>query len=49
LYYKIGKNVGGYFQDMSGQLYQHDRQIMKFDLDQGNIWIDYGLGPFPRN
>jgi len=47
LYYKIGKNVGGYFQDMSGQLYQHDRQIMKFDLDQGNIWIDYGLGPFP--
>jgi hypothetical protein len=47
LYYKIGKNVGGSFVPMTGLLYQHDRQIMKFDLDTGDIWIDYGLGPFP--
>jgi hypothetical protein len=47
LYYKAGKNVGGTFYPMPGQLYQYDRQIMKFDLDAGEIWIDYGLGPFP--
>ncbi|MBN2501678.1 MAG: hypothetical protein JXB38_12925 [Anaerolineales bacterium] len=47
LYYKIGKNVGGFFVPMTGQLYQCDRQIMKFDLSTGEIWIDYGLGPFP--
>jgi hypothetical protein len=47
LYYKIGKNVGGSFHGMPGQLYQHDCQIMKFDLSAGEIWIDYGLGEFP--
>ncbi|MFN2303883.1 MAG: hypothetical protein ACK2TV_09140, partial [Anaerolineales bacterium] len=47
LYYKIGKKVGTSFVPMPGQLYQFDRQIMKFDLDSNDIWIDYGLGPFP--
>lgn len=47
LYYKIGKNDGGSFVGMPGQLYQHDRQIMKFKLSTGDIWIDYGLGEFP--
>lgn len=46
LYYKVGKNVGGVFTSMP-QLYQHDRQIMKFDLSSGTLWIDYGLGDFP--
>jgi len=48
LYYKVGKNVGGVFTPMPGLLYQHDRQILKFDLDAGDIWIDYGLGQFPE-
>jgi hypothetical protein len=47
VYYKVGKNVGGKFQPMP-QLYQYDKQIMKFDLDTDNIWIDYGLGEFPQ-
>jgi hypothetical protein len=47
LYYTIGKNVGGSYTPMSGQLYQCDRQIMKFKLSSGEIWIDYGLGDFP--
>lgn len=47
LYYKIGKNDGGSFVGMPGQLYQHDCQIMKFKLSTQDIWIDYGLGDFP--
>ncbi|MCS6907879.1 MAG: carboxypeptidase-like regulatory domain-containing protein, partial [Anaerolineales bacterium] len=48
LYYKVGKNEGGQFTS-SPLLYQHDRQIMKFDLSSGTIWLDYGLGEFPFN
>jgi hypothetical protein len=46
LYYKVGKNESGQFSSPP-QLYQHDRQIMKFDLSSGEISLNYGLGEFP--
>ncbi|RCK73273.1 MAG: hypothetical protein ANABAC_0160 [Anaerolineae bacterium] len=46
LYYKVGREDSGQF-TTPPQLYQHDRQIMKFDLSAGTIWLDYGLGEFP--
>ncbi|MFN3309735.1 MAG: carboxypeptidase-like regulatory domain-containing protein, partial [Anaerolineales bacterium] len=48
VYYKVGRNDNGQFTP-SPLLYQHDRQIMKFDLSSGTIWLDYGLGEFPMN
>ncbi len=46
LYYKVGKNEEGEFSS-SPLLYQYDRQIMKFNLADGSIRLDYGLGEFP--
>lgn len=48
LYYKVGRNTDGKFTS-SPLLYQHDRQIMKFNLSGGTIWLEYGLGEFPMN